>query len=224
MRIDDCLYIYIWNGLVNNCNTFVVNGEVPLIIDPGHRRFLPELKEGLNKDGIDIDEMSLVINTHSHPDHSEADIDLLESHRIRLAMHHEEHRFIRSFGQHLTRILGIQLPSFKPDFFLREGELVLGLNKCISLKVIHTPGHSPGSICIYWEERKVLFAGDLIFNRGVGRTDLPGGNGAQLKESIERVSSLEVEYLLPGHGDIIRGPEEIHRNFEFIRDAYYAYI
>ena len=94
----------------------------------------------------------------------------------------------------------------------------------LSFKVIHTPGHSPGSICLYWTEQKALFTGDVIFHQGVGRTDLPGGSGQELKDSITRISRLEVDYLLPGHGDLISGREPVKRNFETIERMWFGYL
>ena len=81
------------------------------------------------------------------------------------------------------------------------------------MKVFHTPGHSPGSVSLYWPDKKVLFTGDLIFKDGVGRTDLPGGDSSLLKESIKRLKGLEIEWLLPGHGDMVSGAKEVRANF-----------
>ena len=94
----------------------------------------------------------------------------------------------------------------------------------MNFRVINTPGHSPGSVCLYWLDNKVLFTGDVVFNQGVGRTDLPGGNGLELKESIKLLSGLEVEHLLTGHGDIISGRELVASNFEFIERFWFDYL
>jgi glyoxylase-like metal-dependent hydrolase (beta-lactamase superfamily II) len=69
-----------------------------------------------------------------------------------------------------------------------------------------------------------LFTGDLVFKEGLGRTDLPGGDGLKLKESIQRLSDLEVEWLLPGHGEIISGAENVQKNFAQIEQFYFAYV
>lgn len=94
------------------------------------------------------------------------------------------------------------LDDFEPDFFLQEGWLQAGGE---TLQVLSTPGHSPGSVCLYWPERQALFSGDVVFSGGIGRTDLPMGNPKLLKESIQRIAELDVEHLLPGHGEIIHG-------------------
>jgi len=94
----------------------------------------------------------------------------------------------------------------------------------LNFEVIHTPGHSPGSVCLYWPDRKTLFTGDVVFNQGVGRTDLPGGDGEKLKESIRKISRLDVDYLLTGHGDIVAGEEAVKQNFKAIEDFWFGYI
>jgi len=90
--------------------------------------------------------------------------------------------------------------------------------------IFHTPGHSPGSVSLFWPEQKVLFTGDLIFKEGIGRTDLPGGDSTLLKKSIKRRSDLEIEWLLSGHGDIISGRKEVKTNFEHIEHFWFSQI
>jgi len=107
---------------------------------------------------------------------------------------------------HLLKSLRYQLSRFKieedvevePDEFLDDGdELRLGNS---SMTVIHTPGHTPGSICLLWEGR--LFSGDTLFRGAFGRTDLPGGSYEDLAMSIRKLLDLPDETLvLPGHGD-----------------------
>ena len=68
--------------------------------------------------------------------------------------------------------------------------------------IIHTPGHTPGSVCLYFPEEKILFSGDTLFQMGYGRTDLPGGNYSQLIHSLEHLFTLPADVrVYPGHGD-----------------------
>ena len=90
--------------------------------------------------------------------------------------------------------------------------------------VLHTPGHSPGSICLYQPDKKVLFTGDVVFNQGIGRTDLPGGSGPELKESIKRISHLDVSLLLTGHGDVVPGRDAVAENFKMIEESWFSYL
>ena len=117
--------------------------------------------------------------------------------------------------------LGPQMEFPKPAFFLQEGDVKIGDS---SLQVILTPGHSPGSICLYWSEKKALFTGDVIFNQSIGRTDLPGGSGKLLKESITRLAELDVEVLCPGHGDVVVGRENVKKNFKMVKDYWFNYL
>ena len=71
---------------------------------------------------------------------------------------------------------------------------------------------------------KALFTGDVIFSRGVGRTDLPGGNGRLLKESIQRLSRLNVNYFMPGHGTIVTGNKEVAENFQAVEASWFSYL
>ena len=127
------------------------------------------------------------------------------------------------FGAHSngTDSFDADLDSISPDFFLNPGDPPVN---GIELQVIHTPGHSPGSVSLYLPSQKVLFTGDLIFNDAVGRTDLAGGDGKLLKDSIRRISNLEVEWLLPGHEDIVSGAREIKENFRQIEEFWFKFI
>ena len=69
-------------------------------------------------------------------------------------------------------------------------------------QILHTPGHTPGCVCLYWPDEKVLFSGDTLFRMGYGRTDLPGGNMLQLIDSLEKLFTLPSDVrVYPGHGD-----------------------
>lgn len=197
----------------NNCNSYLIDGPFRILVDPGHLHLLGELVGSLGSLTIRPDDIDLLIGTHAHPDHIEA-LQSFASSSSMITMGQMEYRYFQKAAQ----LFGFRL---EPDFLLTEGTLKVGATL---LEVILTPGHSPGSICVYWPARKALFAGDVIFEQGVGRTDLPGGSGNQLKESIKRLSSLDIELLLPGHGNIITGKEEIRRNFSLVEEMYFGYL
>ncbi len=197
----------------NNCNSYLIDGPFRILVDPGHLHLLGELLGSLGSLTIRPDDIDLSIGTHAHPDHIEA-LQSFTSSSSMITMGEMEYRYFQKAAQ----LFGFRL---EPDFLLTEGTLKAGPTL---LEVILTPGHSPGSICVYWPARKALFAGDVIFEQGVGRTDLPGSSGNQLKESIKRLSSLDIELLLPGHGNIIRGKEEIRRNFSLVEEMYFDYL
>jgi glyoxylase-like metal-dependent hydrolase (beta-lactamase superfamily II) len=221
MRLKEDLYAYLWQDpSENNCNTYLIGGEKTVLIDPGHYRHLGQVFKEMEKDGISPEAIDLIILTHSHPDHFEG-LEAFLDRPVRIAMHKEEERYLLESGKLLFEMMRQPLPKFRIDFYLKEGELHLGEK---AFHIYETPGHSPGSISIYWPEKKALLTGDLVFYGGVGRTDFIEGNSKLLMEGIERLSQLDTEILLPGHGEILMGREMVLQNFEFIRQNFYAYL
>ena len=210
MKILDGLYGFIWQSASeNNCNSFLIDGAKKILVDPGHRHLFQHVKRGLAQISTTPEQIDVVLVTHGHPDHLEMVGSFGPS--TQWAMSRIDYEFVMKYiGSHM------RLPD--PTFFLQEGELTIGDK---TFQVILTPGHSPGSICLYWPEKKVLFTGDVVFSQSIGRTDLPGGSGKQLKESISRLAELDVEVLCPGHGDVVAGRENVKKNFKLIRDFWF---
>jgi hydroxyacylglutathione hydrolase len=219
MKLLDDLYLFPWNSMTaNNCNTYFINSDKRILIDPGHYHLFNHVRDELDRLSLAPQVMDMVIITHGHPDHMEGVRAFKDTDAV-LAVSSWEMDFIKTVAPHYGEALGI--PDFEPQVLLQEGDLKVGSK---TFEVIHTPGHSPGSICLYWPDRKVLFTGDVVFHQGIGRTDLPGGNGAQLKESIQRISRLDVEYLLTGHGDVVTGREAVKANFKTIEAYWFGYL
>jgi len=128
---------------------------------------------------------------------------------------------MESEGRQLAAALGLDFPQITVDLFLDEGEMKAGPHR---LQVIHTPGHSPGHICLVLPRWRALVSGDLVFVQGVGRVDFPGGDGEALKASIRKVARLDLELLLPGHGPLLQGADNLRRNFEFIEQMYFSML
>lgn len=221
MKVFEGLHAFLWQSpSANNCNTFLIDGPERILIDPGHRAHFDHVEQGLDKIGMGLADIDVVISTHGHPDHIEA-VELLRRYDIRFAMHQTEWDWLDGIGRQMSAAMGIDLDHYEPDFFLQNGTLTIG---GLELTVHHSPGHSPGSVCIHWSDTGALFSGDVLFDQGLGRTDLPGGNGAELKASIKRLAALETTVLLPGHGDIIQGVQQVQHNFEQVESFYFAYI
>jgi glyoxylase-like metal-dependent hydrolase (beta-lactamase superfamily II) len=218
MKIIDDLYVYPWTSYnENNCNTVFIDGDVPTLIDPGHRHLFNHVIEGFARDGkAMIDLIKCILCTHGHPDHIEA-VSLFDK-EILKGISREEYGYLNNGGKELFIATGCRMPQTPFKLFLQEGIARLGDK---TLQIIHTPGHSPGSICFYWEEKKVLISGDTVFYMGVGRTDFQGGNIDVLADSVEKLSKLKVEYLIPGHGEILKGEKEINRNFKLILEEFF---
>jgi glyoxylase-like metal-dependent hydrolase (beta-lactamase superfamily II) len=213
MEITTGLHAFIWRDFqLNNCNTYLIRGSHNILIDPGLSRFFGNIKGALGELGLSPHQIDMVIITHAHYDHMEAAevFDKISP----VAMSSKDYEFSRES-------IGVSSGQVVPDIYLQDGDLVLG---DIGLKVISTPGHSPGSICIYWEERKALISGDVVFDQSIGRTDLPGGQGSMLKESIRKLATLDVDFLLPGHGEIVIGNQAVKNNFKAIESMWFNYL
>jgi len=211
MKLDQDLYVYEWTDfLENNCNSYFIGGSLGILIDPGLKKFFPDLLDRLGEDGVREEHIRYVLNTHSHPDHFEGAVLFNGNSNVKIGLNREEQNFHEKSGKLLYSWFGLDIPEVEIDLDLPEGPLVVDNEP---FEILLTPGHSPGSVCLYWPLRKALFCGDVIFNQNVGRTDFPGGSGELLKRSILSLSKLDVEHLLPGHMDVITGAERVRRNF-----------
>lgn len=219
MQITQGLDGFLWTSMsANNCNTYLIQGPARVLIDPGHLRFFDHVERGLREAGLEPADIDLVIATHAHPDHVEA-VKLFKDLPTLFAMHETDWRLLKDMGMALG--VNFDMEDYQPDFFLDEGNLQI---KGLRLQVLRSPGHSPGSVSIYWPEAKALLTGDVLFKEGLGRVDLPGGNGAALKESIRRLSLLETEWLCPGHGGVVAGRTAVSTNFSLVEKFWFAYI
>ena len=190
-------------------------GGTGAVIDPTGD--LSRILKTIESEGMKIE---YILNTHGHPDHLDGNAYFLER-SIKVALSEEEGKFLQTTGKDFFKMFGLEQPSGQIDISLTEGPFKLN---DIELEVLLTPGHSPGSICLYWPEQKALVSGDVVFSQSIGRTDFPGCSGEAMKKSIERLSSLDVEYLLPGHNEIVQGKQEVKRNFEFIKRAFFSHL
>ena len=176
-------------------NCYIVGSESSkegMIIDPGDEAevILRKVKDlGL--------EIRSIVLTHGHIDHIGALKEVKEATGAEVAIHTDEAKSLQ--GQSSSTLLGLAYPTpLPPDRLLQDGDsLDIG---DLHFLVLHTPGHSPGGICLSGEG--VVFSGDTLFNCGIGRTDLPGGNSSQLMNSIHtKLMTLPDNTIVyPGHG------------------------
>ncbi len=174
--------------LSTNCYIVVSKEKKALIIDPGDEA--PVLREFLDRHGI---QAVFVVNTHGHIDHIKADAAL----GLPVWIHEKDASSVISPEDNLMASF---FGTFDP---VRPARLLVDQDKVeleeLSFTVIHTPGHTPGGICLSGEG--VLFSGDTLFCNGVGRTDFPGASAAELRRSLEKLACLEpVTAVYPGHG------------------------
>lgn len=180
--------------LGTNCY-IVYQQENALIFDPGG-----EAEKVIQF----IDQHNLIpqaiLLTHAHFDHIGA-VDTLRSHfNLDVYLHEEESHWLEEPQlNRSTAFTRKEVKTAPPEHLLKPGKLKIS---SFEFEVIHTPGHSPGSVSFIFQEYKFIISGDVLFKQGVGRTDLPGGSTEQLVRSIrEHLYTLEDDYIIyPGHG------------------------
>ena len=179
-------------------NTFVVNdGQQVLLVDPAcsNRYEQQQLYAYINSLNIQPSTFH-IIATHGHLDHLWGATWATEQWETPVLMHEADIPMAKAM-QDQYDLFGIRM---KAEPFPIENIQSQILN--FQFTIINTPGHTPGSICLYWPAEKVLLSGDTLFQMGCGRTDLPGGNLGQMMDSLERLLELPADTkVYPGHGD-----------------------
>lgn len=177
-------------------NCYVVYDEMTrngLVIDPGDEPDL--ITDFLNEEGLNIRH---IICTHGHFDHIGAVKELKEHTGAKIILHESDLNIYRNSPHIAMQFFGIQIePQPEPEILIKNENNLNAFEK--EIKIIHTPGHSPGSISIYING--YLFTGDTLFAGSVGRTDLYGGSMEQLLNSLRKIASLPSDTVIfPGHG------------------------
>jgi glyoxylase-like metal-dependent hydrolase (beta-lactamase superfamily II) len=180
-----------------DANSYLINGKI--LVDTGMST------DGLIsaiKENIDIEDLELIILTHCHYDHTASAQAIADMSGAKIAIHKDDEPLLSNDTISAAAMFGNKAPAIKPDRILEEGDRIpIGNNE--ELEVIHTPGHTPGGICLYEANSKSLFSGDTVFPNGsIGRTDFQGGNRNHLTNSINKLVELNVKTLYPGHGEV----------------------
>ena len=167
-----------------------------LIIDPGF-----EEKKDAEKVLEEIKQQSLqvkyIVNTHGHPDHIGGNRIIKEATNALILIHEYDAPMLTDAARELPRLFGLHMKSPPADKTLHEGDHIQ--TGKTTLKVLHTPGHSKGSISLLGEN--VIFTGDTLFAGSIGRYDLPGASYKEIMHSIKRLAKLpEHVKVYPGHG------------------------
>jgi hydroxyacylglutathione hydrolase len=141
------------------------------------------------------DRIETIVLTHCHFDHIAHATAIAHMCNAEIVIHRDDAPGLNDERRNLSVLFGARLPAIVPDRTITDGDRIG------DLEVIHTPGHTPGSICLYDREHAILFSGDTVFaDGGFGRFDFPYGSMEALRSSIERLAALRVEELYPGHG------------------------
>jgi hydroxyacylglutathione hydrolase len=174
----------------------------------------------MHEDGIEPKEIGFIINTHLHIDHSTANQAFKEISGAKIALLPVQQENYTAVVIDGARMFGLEPPEFKADCIL-DKRLHAG---DIELEMLSAPGHSPECVCFYYRRLRALVCGDVLFEMNTGRVDLPGGNADDLKKSIESLSLLEIEYLLPGHMGPVIGSSKVAANFNFIKKQVFPWL
>jgi hydroxyacylglutathione hydrolase len=162
-----------------------------LVLDPGMNAAEP-LMQRVTANGL---RLHLIANSHGHIDHIFDDAPLMRASEAPLAIHPDDAYRLDGRNNY-----GFELEAVRATDDLREGEQVrIG---DLMFDVLHTPGHTEGSVCLYEERLGLLLSGDVLFAGSYGRTDLPGGNDEQMVASLARLlrEIPPATRVLPGHG------------------------
>ncbi|HNT35978.1 MAG TPA: MBL fold metallo-hydrolase [bacterium] len=194
--------------MATNCYFLVCEPDnIGVVIDPGGDA--EHILEAVERAGV---ERAVILNTHGHGDHIEANEEISLSLDAPIYIGAGDAPALTDPAVNLSVFLGTPIVSPAATRLLKDGDILRFGSE--TLEVMETPGHSPGSVCFYIRRLGWLFCGDLVFLESVGRTDLPGGDFPILLQSIaERVLTLPEETVLyPGHGPQTTVGHEVKHN------------
>lgn len=186
-KINDIIVI---EGMGYDSNVYVFED---IIVDTGTGQNMDYILKSIEEAGSSVDDLSLIVNTHNHYDHIGGNRYL----DLEVAMHHNDARALEEGDEDalLATMFGKTMEKMEVSRKLNEGD------KIHDFEVLLTPGHTSGSICLY--DGETLISGDTVFSGGgFGRVDL-GGDMGDMRKSLERLSKLDIKYLLPGHGPAV---------------------
>jgi hydroxyacylglutathione hydrolase len=178
-----------------------------VVIDPGGDD--DEILEALQNSGL---KLKLIIDTHGHFDHVDANQPLKAATGAQIAIHEADAQMLVQPSAEALFFTGNRLRPSQADILLKEGD-VLSFGK-YRLKVLHTPGHTAGGISLVLEDHTYVYVGDLLFAGSIGRTDFPGGSFEALVEAVRsKIFPLGDNYtVFPGHGPVTTVGQERQYN------------
>jgi hydroxyacylglutathione hydrolase len=202
-------FFFIERGWLN-ANHFVFNGRQKVLIDTGYVSDFKETKGWIESVGVDLKSVDLIISTHSHCDHIGGNKRIQEISGCRISIHPVDKQSIDLGDDWATwyRFYDQEAEFFPVDDALRDGEIVSFDD--LELQILHTPGHARGGICLYCPKERFLISSDAVWDGDLGvlNTIVEGGAAPILaRESLERIRSLNVQIIYPGHGGVIFDPK-----------------
>lgn len=182
--------------LLTNCYLLADDNGRGVFIDPGDHA--DRLLDIAREKGVQIEAVWL---THGHFDHMLAAAEIQRATGAKLYVHAADEGCLDDPRRNLLAYFTVNVPlSLKADVLFREGDILQAGD--LPFTVWETPGHTPGSCCFVNEALGIVFSGDTLFENGIGRTDMPGGDDETLRVSVERLEKITSSpRVYPGHGE-----------------------
>jgi len=187
--------VYFIEGIGLCSNIFIfAEGDTISLVDTGSGMEPNAVSPQLRQLGLKIEGVTRVVITHGHIDHIGGLTEICEHSSPEILVHQSDADDLKSLG-------------IKTIVYMKDGDNV-GLGRR-DLRVIHTPGHTEGSVCLH--DNEIILTGDTAFPGGYfGRTDLPSGDWRKLIDSLDKLSRLDVRVMLPGHGEPLLSEASSH--------------
>lgn len=187
-------------------NVFIIEDTTTLMVDTG-LGLSTWVGETVRSKKLTID---IIVNTHCHVDHIGGNKFFPDA---KIYAHELDAPDIEKGSRKTLWDVGFPHPlKFPVARKVKEGD-VIKTGK-YSLEVIHTPGHTEGSMSLYEKEKRILFSGDCVFDMGIGRMDFPTGDPKQMKQSLEKLLELDIDIIYAGHGEVAY-KESIRNGLQF---------
>jgi hydroxyacylglutathione hydrolase len=220
MKLVNNLYLYPEHGMLD-ANVYVLKGNPGIIFDTGYTGWVVSRVADMKKDGIEPESIGIILNTHQHIDHASGNEAFKQFSGAKIYQHPLQKEHYQLVVVEGTRMLGDDPIEFTADVMIENNKINAG---GVEIECIPSPGHTPESICYYLRKEKSLICGDVLFEMNTGRVDLPGGSADELKMSIDRLSELDIELLLPGHMGAVSGAANVKRNFDYIKQNIFPWL
>lgn len=192
------MQVHTINNSPNDSNVFLINDCVVVDVGMNATSTIEQIKQYTDPNNVE-----LIVLTHNHYDHIGAVVEVASACNAKIAMHADDAKVLNDDYATVAAMFGNKTPSFVPDIIYENENRESVSAGDDTFEIIHTPGHTKGSICLYDKTSKALFSGDTVFPSGsFGRYDLFGGDGKQLIESLKLLTELDVDIMYPGHGAV----------------------
>lgn len=194
-------------------NCYIISNSIgeTLLIDPGNDK--DKIENYLQMNNLNL---IAILNTHAHMDHIGAVSYFQDKYKIPFFLHSADKRLLKNANLYVKIFGGsgsIKIPNI--DYYYDRSDIQRLINN-FEIKIVHTPGHTEGSVCILIDN--ILFTGDILFDGEIGRTDLPGGNKQTLIQSLRIIANMSDKLIIyPGHGPSSTIGKELMSNNGFIK-------